>query len=300
MIRILTDSASSISPALAEKLGLDMVSLFIRYDGSEHLESEMDIDRFYDTLAERIDDIPTSSQPSQDKIEAILEDAARSGDSVVGIFISADLSGTYEGVIRAARMVKSRNLDFTCVLIDSTSAGYDEAFPVFDALDARNAGADIEVVAASAENAISCSRILFIPDSLEFLRAGGRIGGAAALLGSLIQIVPILCVEDGKATTFSKVRTLKKAVETMVKTFKEDVAAHGLKRIVVHYIGKKTSRLEALRCQIEDIVGHAVDIIPVSPVIGSHVGPAIGIAYECTSAIEKKLTNDHRELIFTV
>ena len=299
MLRIITDSTASIPEGALAGHDVMVASLYVRYDGEEHLETEMDIDGFYATIAERIDDIPTSSQPSQHLFETFFEEAAAAGDEVLGIFLSSALSGTFEGAVRAARTVKSHNIDFRCVLIDSTSTGGDEGFPVMDAIEAYDAGGTLEECAAAVQNAILCSRILFVPESLTFLKAGGRIGRAAALLGSVIKIVPIICVFDGTPQVVAKVRTMKKAVEEMVRTIKADVDQFGLKRVMVHYIGPKTAVLEKLKVQVEEIAGHAVDVMPVSPVIGVHVGPAVGISYECMRYVQGKLEMQPAELVFT-
>ena len=142
---------------------------------------------------------------------------------MLGIFISTGLSGTFDGAVRAARAVKSRNIDFACTLIDSTSCGYDEAWPVFDAVEARDAGAGLAGCTKAALAGMESTRFLFTPETLTFLQKGGRIGGAAALLGNLIQLSPVLTVRDGQATTLAKVRTRKKALDKIVQTFKADV-----------------------------------------------------------------------------
>lgn len=299
MLRIITDSTASLPEDAKRGHDVIIAPLYVRYDGEEHLETEMDIDAFYDTLASRIDDIPTSSQPSQHFFESFFEDAAKAGDEVLGLFVSSALSGTYEGAVRAARTVKSHNIDFCCVLIDSTSTGGDEGFPVMDVIDAYDAGMSLEECAAVAQNAIMCSRILFVPESLEFLRAGGRIGRAAALLGSVIKVVPVITVLDGTPQVIAKVRTMKRAVEEMVRTFRADVEQFGLKRVIVHYIGPKTETLERLRAQVEEVAGRKVDLMPVSPVIGVHVGPAVGISYECMRYVQGKLEMQPSELVFT-
>lgn len=299
MLRMITDSTASVPRDLIEGHDVSVASLYVRFDGEEHLETEMDIDGFYETLSSRIDDIPTSSQPSQHFFETFFEDAASAGDEVLGIFVSSALSGTYEGAVRAARTVRSHNIDFRCVLIDSTSTGGDEGFPVMDALEAHDRGGSLEECAAAAQNAIMCSRILFVPESLEFLKAGGRIGRAAALLGSVIKIVPVITVFDGTPQVVAKVRTMKKAIEEMVRTFRDDVERFGLKRVIVQYIGPKTDALMKLASQVEEIAGQSVEIMPVSPVIGVHVGPAVGISYECLRYVQGKLDMPPAELIFT-
>ncbi|BAK44270.1 DegV family protein [Eggerthella sp. YY7918] len=290
MIKIITDSVASIPADVAQAAGIEIVTLFVNRDGVEYADAQMDLDAFYADIHDMIDNIPTSSQPSQHTLEDLFETSAKAGDEVLGIFISSELSGSYEGAVRAARAVKARNIDFSYTIVDSTSCGYDEAWPVFDAVAARDAGLDLAGCTEAVLKGIESTRFLFTPETLTFLQKGGRIGNAAALLGNLIQLSPVLTVTDGKASTFAKVRTRKKALASIVATFKEDVEQHGLKNIVVHYIGDKTPAVQWAHEVIEPLVGRSVQVLPVSPVIGLHVGPAIGIAYECMNALAGKLS----------
>lgn len=294
MVRIITDSVASIPAGDAREAGIEIVTLYVNRAGTEHADAEMDLDAFYADIYDMVDDIPTSSQPSQLALEQVFEDAAKAGDEVLGIFISTGLSGTFDGAVRAARAVKARNIGFSYVIIDSSSCGYDEAWPVFDAAEARDAGEGLEGCAAAALAGIEATRFLFTPETLTFLQKGGRIGGAAALLGNLIQLSPVLTVTDGAATTLAKVRTRKKALDKIVATFKADIEERGLKRVVVHYIGDKAPAVAWARDVIEPLIGRSVKVLPVSPVIGLHVGPAVGIAYECASAVAGKLTGQAR------
>ena len=282
MIKILTDSVASIPADAAREAGIDVITLYVNRDGRELADADMDLDAFYADIYDMVDNIPTSSQPSQAALEAVFEEAAQAGDEVLGVFISTGLSGAYEGAVRAARAVAARNIGFSYALVDSSSCGYDEAWPVFDAVAARAAGEDLE--------GIESTRFLFTPETLTFLQKGGRIGNAAALLGNLIQLSPVLTVCDGKATTLAKVRTRKKALEKILATFKDDVEKYGLKNVVVHYIGDKTPAVAWAHEVVEPLLGRSVPVLPVSPVIGLHVGPAVGIAYECASALAGKLT----------
>lgn len=290
MVRIITDSVASIPADEARKAGIEVVTLYVNRDGEELADAEMDLDAFYADIYDMVDDIPTSSQPSQHALEEAFEDAARAGDEVLGVFISSGLSGTFDGAVRAARAVKARNIDFSYAIVDSSSCGYDEAWPVFDAVEARDAGEGLSGCLSAVLEGMERTRFLFTPETLTFLQKGGRIGGAAALLGNLIQLSPVLTVTDGAAATLAKVRTRKKALERIAATFRADIEKLGLKRVAVHYIGDKAPALAWAREVVEPLIGRTVKVLPVSPVIGLHVGPAVGIAYECASAVASKLT----------
>lgn len=290
MIRIITDSLASIPAAEAKAAGIEVVTLFINHNGVEYADATMDHEKFYVGIDAMKDNLPTSSQPSQFELEKLFEEAAVAGDEVLGVFVSTGLSGTYDGALRAARAVKARHINFTYVMVDSTSCSYDEAWPVMAAVNARGKGEDLATCAAAVLESIECCRFLFVPESLTFLKKGGRIGNAAALLGNVIHLCPVLTVKDGVTDTVAKVRTYKKALQKIIDIFKDDVEKHGLKNVMVHYIGDKAPALAWAQEVIEPLVGYRVPVVPVSPVIGLHVGPAIGIAYECTTALADKLT----------
>lgn len=298
MIRIVTDSVTSLSVEVAAREGVEIVSLYLNEGGVEHEDATMDVDEFYTRIGAMADNPPTSSQPAQDKLEALFESIAHEGDQLVGIWISSGLSGTYEGALRAARAVKSRNIDFSYAMIDSQSCGFDEAFPVLEAARAARAGASLDEVVDATTKAMASSRFLFTPESLTFLRKGGRIGGAAALVGNLVKICPVLTVVDGTPEVSAKVRTRKKALDKICSLLEEDMAsAGGLKNVMVHYIGDRLPAVTWACETIEPLLGRTVEVLPVSPVIGLHVGPAIGIAYECENPLPHKITKSLSSLV---
>lgn len=290
MIRIVTDSTASIPRVVVEKNNIEVVTMYLNRDGVEYEDATMDIDSFYEDIYEMVDNIPTSSQPSQGQLEALLETAAESGDEVIGVFMSSDMSGTVDGALRAARSVASRHPGFQFRIIDAMSNSMDEGWAVLAAAAARSAGCSLDKCCELAQKAVACSRFLFTPESLRFLRAGGRIGSAAGLLGDIIKLCPILTVTDGETATFAKVRTHKKALAAIAEKFKSDIEQYGLKNAIVHYIGSPDEARKWAREVIEPICGREVAVVPVSPVIGLHVGPAVAVAYECERVLPGKLS----------
>ena len=216
MIKIVTDSVASLPADITQQENVEVVSLYLNVDGKEYADLDMDVDAFYERIYEMADNPPTSSQPSQAKLESLFESIAKAGDELLGIWISSKLSGAFEGVLRAARAVESRNINFSYCMIDSSSCGFDEAFPVLAGIHSVKEGKTLTEVAHDVVESIKSTRFLFTPESLTFLQKGGRIGGAAALLGNLIKLSPVLTVVDGIPQAMAKVRTQKKALEKIV------------------------------------------------------------------------------------
>ena len=298
MIRIVTDSTASIPKAMARENGIEVVTLYLNYDGQEFEDAEMDVDAFYEDIQEMVGNIPTSSQPSQARLEDVFERAAAVGDEVLGVFMSSRMSGTVEGALRAARSVAERFSDLSFRIVDAMSNSFDEAWAVLAAAKGRDRGCTLDQCVELALESARSSRYLFTPESLRFLKAGGRIGNAAALLGNLMKLCPIFTVYDGETTTFAKVRTQSKALSKIASKFQEDAAEYGLKNAIVHYIGSSDVARRWARESIEPICGHAVDVVPVSPVIGLHVGPAVGISYECAMPIPGKLSERYPSMVY--
>ncbi len=299
MIKIVTDSVASLDTRICSERNIEVISLYFNRNGVEYRDSDTDLDEFYLEINDMADNPPQTSQPSYTDFESCFKAIAQAGDSLVGVFTSSELSGTFDGALRAARAVKADHIDFEYRLIDSRSNSYDEAVAVLDACDARDEGLDLDGVASAAAAAIPCSRYLFTPESLTFLQKGGRIGGAKALIGNLIQLSPVLTVVDGKAAMEAKVRTRKKALAHILDVLARDIeAGGGLKRLVVHYIGSNEPAQKWATKDIEPLLGRSVEVIAVSPTIGVHVGPAIGIAYQCNAPLAGKVTESPEAFIY--
>jgi DegV family protein with EDD domain len=277
-IKIVTDSTSYISEELKKKYDISIVSLSVIFGNEELKEINIENKTFYKKLDESMS-IPTSSQPSLDEMYNVLEKQIVDNNQVVGVFLSSDMSGTYSNACLAKSMILEKYPNALIEIIDSRSNCMQLGFAVLTAAKAAQKEKSIDEVVALVNDNIKRSRFLFIPDTLEYLKKGGRIGGASALLGTIFQIKPILTVIDGKTELFQKVRTKKRAIQTMVDKFIEDIAKNGLGEVIIHHINDVEGALSFAKT-IEECTGAKIEIAPIGPVIGTHVGPgALGIVY---------------------
>ncbi len=299
IVRILTDSVSGITPEQSKELNVDVVSLSVIHDGISEVESEMNLDDFNNNLANYTDELPTSSQPEVGSFIQYFEKCAEAGDSVVAIFISQKLSGTLDAAIQSVKIGKEKFSDFKCTIIDSLASCGPELFAILKAAHTRDSGGTHDIVAMQATQVVKRSRIMFLPDDLKFLVLGGRLNQPAAFVASKLKIFPIISTVDGKAVSIQKIRTRNKSIDKMFSIFEQDVNDHGLKNVLVQYAGEKTDALFELKARVEKLVKRTVDLVSVSPVVSVHVGPSIGIAYECCEEISGTITSKSTEIAYS-
>jgi DegV family protein with EDD domain len=283
-VQVVTDSVASLPSQDARDLDIEVVSLFVNDGDTTVADVDLEPDSFYRRL-EDMEHLPTSSQPSVESFLEVFRSAAEAGRDVLGVFISERMSGTLQTARLAAEMVLEQLPAARIELVDSRSNSMQEGLAAEAAARVAQAGETLERCQQAALETMQRTRYLFTPETLEYLRRGGRIGSASALLGGLLQIKPILTVRDGEVDAFARVRTRKKALAEMARFFAEDVAEHGLREVIVHYIGE-ISVAELFAAEyVEPLAKRSVRIVPVSPVIGVHVGPAVGVVYETETVL---------------
>jgi len=285
-VRVVTDSTSYIPAAEAAELGIRIVQLSATLGGVTRTENEIDAEAFYKAMRET-GESPTSSQPTVASMIEAFESPVAAGDGVVAVLLSAKMSGTYETALMAREQVLERHPVARIEVVDSLSNCMEEGFAVLAAARVAGGGGTAEEAAAAARETTNKTRWLFAPSSLEYLRMGGRIGNARALLGSLLNVRPILTVVDGVTSTVRSVRTQRRAMETIADMVAADAAAHGLEGIVVHHI------LDAGEAAaLADLLGARLGVRPrvqqIGPAIGLHVGPGtLGVVYETRDHLHK-------------
>lgn len=278
-IRIIADSTCYLPQEYIDKYKISIASLNVLLNGNSYREIDLSNDWFYNEMA-KSPTIPTSSQPSIEELYSTVESLVKDGHDVVGVFLSSDMSGTFSTSNLVKNMIIENYPNAKIVMIDSRSNCMQAGFAVLEAAKAANENKSLDEVVSIAKNVIKNSKFIFVPETLDYLKKGGRIGSAAALLGSLLQIKPILTVEDGKTTVFTKVRTKKKAIDKIVNTVLEQNLKSPIKGIIVHHINCQSEGQE-LADRLKNSLGlENVKIQSIGPIIGLHVGPgSIGVAY---------------------
>ncbi len=277
-IKIITDSTSYIGIEDQQRLDIRVIPLSVSFPDETLRETEIEYDYFY-TKIEKGGIIPTSSQPTPGEIEQVFTDLIAEGHEIIAIFLSAEMSGTYQSALRARNHLLQTHPEARIEIVDSRTNCMAMGLVVLAAAQAVQAGGSFPEVVQTARGVMQRTRFYFVPAGLEYLKKGGRIGGAAALLGSLLQIKPILYVNQGKTALLERTRGTQAAIRRMVALLDNDRRKYGLEKVLIHHIFCQ-EKAEELANMIKTSFGLITDILPIGPVIGLHVGPGtLGIVY---------------------
>ena len=275
-VAIVTDSSPYIPEHIIAENKIHIVPLTVIW-GEQNFYDGVDITpvEFYQRL-DKARVMPSTSQPSVADFEVLFRALNEQGYDILAILISEDLSGTVSSATQAKNMLPEANIE----IINSRTLAMALGFLVLAAARAANQGASLRECKRMVENSLDKVGVVFVLDTLEFLHRGGRIGAAQRFMGTLLNVKPVLAIEDGLVVPLDSVRTHKKALLRIIDLIEERTR------------GKKNIRLATLHANnpetAEYILDKALETIPaveqvfseVSPVIGTHAGPgAVGLAY---------------------
>ncbi len=269
---VVTDSTACLPDGVAAQRGIRVVPLEVRLGGRIGREGvDFDPAVLSAALADRTVDVQTS-RPAPGEFAALYRAVLRDGaHEIVSVHLSRALSGTWE----AARIAADEIGRDRVRVVDSGAAGMGLGYAVLAASDAAAAGASgFDVEAAAADVATRC-RMFFSLDSLDRLRRGGRIGAAAALVGTALSVKPLLHVVQGKIVPLEKVRTTTRAAARLVELAVR-AAGDGPADLAVHHLAAAT-RAEELAARLRERIPDAAGlwVSEVGAVIGAHVGPGL-------------------------
>ncbi len=273
---VVTDSTAGLPSDLAAQAGLRVIPLWVHFGETQYRDGvDITTEQFYPMLA-KAKKLPTTSQPSAGEFLQFYRSLTGEAEAIVSIHISAELSGTVASALAAQQMFD----DVPVHVVDARSTSMGLGLIALAAARAAAEGQSAEQVAALAERLVPRMNIIFVVDTLEYLHKGGRIGGASAFLGSIIQIKPILHLENGRIEALDKVRSRKKAMDRLLEIVAERVGtARSLRGAIVNALVPEEA--EALRQRLA--AAHHFDelyVTALSPAIGTHTGPGtIGIGF---------------------
>lgn len=274
-IAILTDSASDVPQDIIDKFNIKVIPLKVIYSEEEEYIDKINITA--DEIINRMpDEIPTTSLPSAEDIESILDQFVKDGyTKVLAITISSGLSGTYNLV----RLLAEDYDQLDIHTVDTRSIGIGSGLHTIYATELIEAGYDWETIKEKIDSQRERSLILFHLQELSYLQKGGRIGLVSSMLGSLLNIQPIIsCNEDGIYYTVSKARGLKRSINNLVKDLKDFVKEGKKVNIGVAYGSQEVKEIaHGILERLKKEIPHANQIFfdQISPVLIVHTGPSL-------------------------
>jgi len=281
-LRLVCDSTADLDRAYAAELGLTVVPLRVIFGEDELLDGvEISTAEFYQRM--RVDPHhPHTSQPTPAEFEAVFRRLGEEAETIICTTISAGLSGTYSSAMQAREALP----DLDIRVVDTESVGPCHTAAVRVAVTLRDRGASADQVLAALERLRRTQKLVFTLETLEYLRRGGRIGGARALLGSILNIKPILTLVDGKVEAMDRVRTYPRALERLVEEVRSATERWG-KTTVFAAHAASPEQAEAVAERVARITGEKPGIVEVGAVLGCHAGPgAFGIGFHPASVLE--------------
>jgi DegV family protein with EDD domain len=273
-VAVVTDTTHYLPAEVIARHELHQVSLYVNWDGRTDRESDLpDYDAFYDHMRTAAT-LPSTSQPSVGDFLEVYEPLLEAGDDVLSIHLSGGISGTVEAARQARDALIERGIAAERIeVIDSDTGCAGHGLMAIAARNAARDGADLRGAADAARRLRRQMKIIFAVDTLEYLRRGGRIGGAQAWIGSALKIKPILSI-DREILPIERVRTAGRAFERMVEhlvSLRDDGAdMFFVQHIQAHDVAQRLAE------RGREIYGRPPEFVSeIGPVIGAHVGPGL-------------------------
>ena len=276
-VKFIIDSASDVLPGECKKLDAVHVPMTVRFGDKEFADAvDLSHKKFYKMLTSGTEEHPTTSQVTPTAWAEAMEKVVENGDTAVVITLSSKLSGTYQSACIAAEDFGGK-----VFVVDSMTATVGERLLLLYGIRLAQEGLDAAAIAARLDAIKDKVRIYGRVDTLEYLKKGGRIGAATAVVGTMLNIKPIISVQDGVVQNVAKARGAKAADKQLRDLVAKSGGIDFSKPLCAAYSGLEDDNLKTFLEESPDMLcGTKVPIATVGSVIGTHVGPgAVAIAY---------------------
>jgi DegV family protein with EDD domain len=273
MIRLVTDSSADLPSDLVDRHGITVVPLTIRFGDEEYVDGrDLDPGQFWAKL-QSTPNLPETAAPSAGAfLDAYRRLAEGGAEGIVAVCLSSEISATYQSAVIAAE-----EAPVPIKVVDSRMVSMALGFQVLAGAEAAEAGADLGGVTQTCLDAVARTNIVAALDTLEFLKRGGRVGGAQAFIGGLLDVKPIIGFSEGVVSAAGRVRTRSKALSHLAAHLEK--VAPSLAAVAIIHGGAPD--VDRFRQMVIDVVGD-IDVVvsEIGPVVGTHSGPGIvGVAY---------------------
>ena len=277
-IKILTDDTCEIPLSECEALGIEIFPITVSFgDKDYHGETELPKEKFYEMLAssDKANKLPKTAQINPYEFEEIFKERLGKDDEIIGLFMSSELSGTHQSACIARNMIDENRIH----LVDTKNITFGLGLLVYEAVRLRNEGLSARDMHEKLTEMKTRIRLFAAVDTLKYLKLGGRLSGAAALIGTLLGIKPIVQVYEGKVLSIGKAKGYVKALQEVVNFVKKHPIDESLGMMVGH------SNMPEVINQFKELAKNDINftnarIMSIGPVVGVHVGPgACGVAY---------------------
>ncbi len=276
MIKIVTDSTSNLAPDVAQQYNIEIIPLYVHF-GEQIYKDGLDLsnDQFY-ALLQSASKLPTTSQPSAGDFLQVYERLAADGSTIISIHLSSVLSGTCASAFTARDMMSNAAIHVVDTLTISACLG----LMVLEAARMAQDDQSVQAILDRLEIMKSNFHLYFAVDTLEYLHKGGRIGGAQALLGTALQMKPILALQSGRVESFERIRTWNKVTARLKDIVVDAAAGRSQVRLGILH----AAALQEAQKLYDELMGKIKPVetmfFDVGPVIATHTGPgAVGVGF---------------------
>lgn len=275
-IALVTDSTAYLPDEIIKEYNISVIPLSVGFENNSYREGvDMTTDEFYEKVR-TIEKLPTTSQPSIGELVKLYEELSVDHDAVISIHISKELSGTYEASKVAGKMVD--NLEVFSV--DSAITTLPQGFLVMEAAEMIRQEMEINEIVKNLKSYSKNMRAYFMVADLSHLQRGGRLSNAQKLVGSLLNIKPVLHILEGKILPFEKIRSKKKALKRIQSLLEKDALNKSIKKVAFIHANNEDGALELQREFQDKYPKIETHISYFGPVIGTHLGEgSLGIAW---------------------
>ena len=275
-ITIVTDSTCDLLPSFLGERGIRFAPLKVLFKDREYVDKlDLTNAEFYEKMR-KSDELPTTSQVNPSEFYDIFTEELQKGNQIIGIFISSELSGTFNSANIAKEMLDSKEIH----LIDSRTASFSLGLMVMKIYNLIEQGNDVTEIMRKSKEIVNSAQLYGMLDTLENLKKGGRLSTGAATIGKMLNIKPIIEVVDGVVSVAHKARGSRKGLAWMIDQLERDYPLREIKEIAIAN-ANAYERAEELKEELllRFKIDHIYDI-EVGSVVGTHTGEGVvGIAY---------------------